>query len=223
VLLKSAFGIDIGVELRDLAKNMSNNSNDIPIRNRLVTMGSQFKTPVIILGGFVILIWFLELIDWIILDGALDGLGVKPRSLAGLKGILFMPFLHGGFGHLLSNTIPFIVLGALVMLSGLRTFLTVAGLSILVSGVGVWLFGGGNSVHIGASGLVFGLFGFLITRAYFERSISAIVIAFAVLVFYGGILWGLLPFWLGVSWLGHLFGFAGGVIAAYWLSKRREV
>ncbi len=202
---------------------MSDSSSSIPIRNRLVTMGGQFKTPVIILGGFVILIWFLELIDWIILDGALDGLGVKPRSLSGLKGILLMPFLHGGFGHLLSNTIPFIVLGALVMLSGLSTFLIVAGLSILVSGVGVWLFGGGNSVHIGASGLVFGLFGFLITRAYFERSISAIIIAFAVLIFYGGILWGLLPFWLGVSWLGHLFGFAGGVIAAYWISKRKEL
>ena len=202
---------------------MINSSSDIPIRNRLVTMGSQFKTPAIILGGFVVLIWFLELIDWIILDGALDGLGVKPRSLSGLKGILFMPFLHSGFGHLLSNTIPFIVLGALVMMSGLKTFLTVTGLSMLVAGIGVWLLGGSNSVHIGASGVVFGLFGFLLTRAYFERSISAIIIAFAVLVFYGGILWGLLPFWLGVSWLGHLFGFAGGVIAAYWVSKRRQL
>ena len=202
---------------------MINSSNDIPIRNRLVTMGSQFKTPAIILGGFVVLIWFLEVIDRIILDGALDGLGVKPRSLSGLKGILFMPFLHSGFGHLLSNTIPFIVLGALVMMSGLKTFLTVTGLSMLAAGIGVWLLGGSNSVHIGASGVVFGLFGFLLTRAYFERSISAIIIAFAVLVFYGGILWGLLPFWLGVSWLGHLFGFAGGVIAAYWVSKRRQL
>jgi len=191
VLPKGALGIDIGAETKGMANNMTDSSSNIPIRNRLVTMGGQFKTPVIILGGFVILIWFLELIDRFIFDGALDGLGVKPRSLSGLKGILFMPFLHGSFGHLLSNTIPLIVLGALVMLSGLSTFLTVAGLSILVSGVGVWLFGGGNS--------------------------------FAVLVFYGGILWGLLPFWLGVSWLGHLFGFAGGVIAAYWLSKRREV
>ena len=206
-----------------MANNMTDSSSDLPIRNRFVTMGSQFKTPALILGGFVVLIWFLELIDWIILDGALDGLGVKPRSLSGLKGILFMPFLHGGFGHLLSNTIPFIVLGALVMLSGLDTFLKVAGVSILVSGVGVWLLGGSNSVHIGASGLVFGLFGFLLTRAYFERSISAIIIAFAVLVFYGGILWGLLPFWLGVSWMGHLFGFTGGVIAAYWMSKRRQL
>jgi membrane associated rhomboid family serine protease len=201
---------------------MTNSSSDIPIRNRFVTLSSQIKTPLIILGGFVVLVWLLELIDWLILDGALDGLGVKPRSFSGLKGILFMPFLHNGFGHLLSNTIPFIVLGALVMLSGLNTFFTVVGLSMLVSGVGVWLLGGANSVHIGASGVVFGLFGFLLTRAYFERSISAIVIAFAVLVFYGGILWGLLPFWLGVSWLGHLFGFAGGVIAAYWLNKRRQ-
>lgn len=202
---------------------MTNSESGIQIRNRLVTVGSQFKTPAIILGGFVLLIWLLEIVDWIILDGALDGLGVKPRSLSGLKGILFMPFLHSGFGHLLSNTVPFIVLGALVMLSGLSTFLTVAGLSILASGIGVWLLGGANSVHIGASGLVFGLFGFLLTRAYFERSIKAIVIAFAVLVFYGGILWGLLPFWLGVSWLGHLFGFAGGVIAAYWLNKRQQL
>ena len=205
-----------------MANNIADSRSDSPIRNRVGSMAGQFKTPLLILGGFVVLAWFLELIDRLILGGALDGLGVKPRSFSGLKGILFMPFLHSGFGHLLSNTIPFIVLGALVMLSGLNTFFTVVGLSMVVSGVGVWLLGGANSVHIGASGVVFGLFGYLLTRAYFERSLSAIIIAFAVLVFYGGILWGLLPFWLGVSWLGHLFGFAGGVLAAYWLSKRQQ-
>lgn len=197
-------------------------SGNLQIRTRLVTASSQFKTQAIILGGFVLFIWLLEIVDWIILDGALDGLGVKPRSLSGLAGIFFMPFLHSNFGHLLANTVPFLVLGALVMLGGLSTFFTVAGISMLVGGLGIWLFGGANSVHIGASGIVFGLFGFLLTRAYFERSISAIIIAFAVLVFYGGILWGLLPFWLGVSWLGHLFGFVGGVVAAYWLSKRKN-
>jgi len=195
--------------------------NDLQFRNRLIRVGSNFKTQLMILGGFVLLIWLLEIIDWLFLDGSLDRYGIKPRSFTGLSGILFMPFLHKGFGHLLANTIPFLVLGALVMMNGIDRFFIVTGLEMVVGGLGVWLFGSSGSVHIGASGIIFGYFGFLLTSAYFERSLRAIIIALAVLVFYGGILWGLLPFWIGVSWLGHLFGFIGGVLAAYLLSRQR--
>lgn len=194
---------------------------DPKFRNRLIRVSSNYKTQLVILGGFILLIWLLEIIDWLFLDGSLDRLGVKPRSFTGLRGILLMPFLHKGFGHLLANTVPFLVLGALVMMNGIDRFFFVTGLEMVVAGIGVWLFGSAGSVHIGASGIIFGYFGFLLTSAYFERSLRAIIIAFAVLVFYGGILWGLLPFWIGVSWLGHLFGFVGGVLAAYLLSRRR--
>ncbi len=186
------------------------------------SIGRTLRNQVIILGGFIVVIWFLEIIDRLILGGSMDALGVRPRTLVGLRGILLMPLLHGGFGHLLANTLPFIVLGWLVMLNGISNFFFISAVIIAVSGVGVWLFGAANSVHIGASGLVFGFFGFLVTRAYFERSLGSIILAFGVIIFYGGLLMGILPLQLGVSWQAHLFGFAGGVLAAYVISKRNR-
>ncbi len=188
----------------------------------VVSIGRSLRNQVIVLGGFIVVIWFLEIIDRLILGGSMDALGVRPRTLVGLRGILLMPLLHGGFGHLLANTLPFIVLGWLVMLNGISSFFFISAVIIVVSGVGVWLFGAANSVHIGASGLVFGFFGFLVTRAYFERSLGSIILAFGVIIFYGGLLMGILPLQLGVSWQAHLFGFAGGVLAAYVISKRKR-
>ena len=187
-------------------------------RERGVAVGRTLKSQAIILGGFVLLIWFLELVDSLILSGSLDTLGVQPRTLVGLRGILFMPFLHNGFGHVLANTIPFFILGWLVMLGGIPQFFVVVAVTMIVSGLGAWLFGSSNSVHIGASGLVFGFLGFLITRAYFERSLVSIALALFVFVLYGGILLGALPLQSGISWQGHLFGFVGGALAAYMLT-----
>jgi membrane associated rhomboid family serine protease len=188
----------------------------------LSTVGRTLKSQAIILGGFVVLIWFLELIDMVILDGSLDKLGVQPRSLMGLRGILFMPFLHNGLGHVVANTIPFLVLGWLVMVRRMSDFLVVTAVVIVVSGLGVWLFGSSNSTHVGASGLVFGYFGFLLLRAYFERSLIAILVAILVVFLYGGLIFGLSPLQIGVSWQAHLFGFIGGALAAYWLAKNQE-
>ena len=180
------------------------------------------RGQLIIVGGFVALIWVVELVDWFILNGALDAYGVRPRTVEGLRGIFFMPFLHRGFGHLLANTIPIIILGWLVMIRRTADIFLVAALTILVSGLGVWLFGGSNSVHVGASGLIFGFFGFLLARAFFERSLAAIALAVVVFLLYGGIIWGVLPGQNGVSWQGHLFGFIGGVLAAYLMFARRR-
>jgi membrane associated rhomboid family serine protease len=188
----------------------------------LSTVGRTLKSQAIILGGFVVLIWFLELVDMVIMDGSLDKLGVQPRSLMGLRGILFMPFLHNGLGHVVANTIPFIVLGWLVMVRRMSDFLVVTAVVIVVSGLGVWLFGRSNSTHVGASGLVFGYFGFLLLRAYFERSLIAILVAIFVVFLYGGLIFGLSPLQIGVSWQAHLFGFIGGALAAYWLTKNQE-
>ena len=192
------------------------------IRERAGTAAQTLRGQLIILGGFVALIWIVELMDWVILKGALDAYGVQPRTVDGLRGILFMPFLHRGFGHLLANTIPIIILGWLVMVRRTADIFLVAAVTILVSGLGVWLFGGSNSIHVGASGLIFGFFGFLLARAYFERSLAAIVLAVVVFLLYGGIIWGVLPGQNGVSWQGHLFGFMGGVLAAYLMSARRR-
>jgi membrane associated rhomboid family serine protease len=188
----------------------------------MANIGRKLKTPAMILGGFVVLIWLLEIVDQLFLGGSLDKLGIQPRTVAGLKGILFMPFLHSGFRHLLANTIPFVVLGGMVMLTGMANFFIVTAVTMLVGGLGIWLFGGSNSIHIGASGLVFGYFGYTLMRAYFERSLVTIVLAVVVFLLYGSIFLGIFPFQAGISWQGHLFGFIGGALAAYLLTKKQE-
>jgi membrane associated rhomboid family serine protease len=181
-------------------------------------VGGRLKRQVTILGIFVAIFWILELLDWIVFRGSLDALGIRPRSAAGLRGVLLAPFLHAGFGHLIANTIPFLVLGWFVLIGRLRDFFVVTVITILVSGLGIWLTGANRSIHLGASGLIFGYFGFLVMRAYFERSLSSIVWSLLVIFLYGGMLFGIVPQGAGISWQAHLFGFAGGGLSAYLLT-----
>ncbi len=183
-------------------------------------VGNRFVGHVKILIGFVGLFWFLEIIDTFFLNQTLNHYGIQPRTFIGLRGILISPFLHGGLAHLAANTLPFLVLGWLVMLRKTSDFFAVTLITMIVSGLGVWSIGGSNTIHIGASGLVFGYLGFLLMRGFFERSFQAIVIAVTVGVLYGGLIWGILPSRLGISWQSHLFGFIGGTIAARILTRR---
>lgn len=192
-------------------------------RNNQTNLQQQLKTPLLIIGGFVALLWLIEGIDQLIFGGGLDSFGVRPRTLSGLWGILWAPFLHGGFRHLLANTGPLLILGSIVMLSRrLRDFFFISLIIALIGGLGAWLIGPRFSVHLGASGLIFGYFGFLLLSAYFERSCRAIAIALIVLLLYSGIIWGVLPQGGGISWQTHLFGFVGGWVAAYLLSQRQD-
>jgi membrane associated rhomboid family serine protease len=190
-------------------------------RQETKALARELKTQGKILGGFVTLIWVLELVDFF-LGGALNSYGILPREIIGLRGILFAPFLHGGLPHLIANTIPFLTLGWFVMLQETSDFFIVTGITMLVSGLGVWLFGS-PGVHIGASGLIFGYLGFLLLRGYFERNIPSILLSLIVGFLYGGALWGVLPTVPGISWEGHLFGFIGGGIAARFLARRKKL
>ena len=182
----------------------------------------ELKTQVIILGGFIALIWTLEIVDQLLLGGALLSYGIRPRSIIGLRGILFAPFLHAGFAHVAANTIPFLTLGWLIMLRETSDFFVVTAVTMVISGLGTWLIGSANSIHIGASGLIFGYLGFLLLRGYFERSVTAILFSLIVGFVYGGLIWGVLPLQLGVSWQGHLFGFIGGGVAARLLARQKQ-
>ncbi|MHA7191784.1 rhomboid family intramembrane serine protease [Arthrobacter sp. MDT2-16] len=147
-------------------------------------------------------------------------LGIAPRRIDGLDGVLFAPLLHGGLGHLAGNTLPLLVLGFLAFLEGARRFAAAVGISWLASGLGTWLFGGG--LTIGASGVVFGLFTYLITRGFYNRDWRQILLAGVLFAVYGSILWGILPaFGSNVSWQAHLFGALGGVLAAFLLKRKR--
>jgi membrane associated rhomboid family serine protease len=167
-----------------------------------------------ILFACVLVAWSVELVDRVVYGGALERYGIQPRHVSGLWGILAAPLLHAGWLHLTANTIPFVVLGWLVMLRKMTDFIIVTTLALLIGGLGVWLFGAPNSVHVGASGLIFGYLGYLLARGYFERSAWALLLGAAALLVYGGVLWGVLPGQPGISWEGHLFGFVGGVASA---------
>lgn len=181
-------------------------------------LGNELKLQGAILGGFVALIWVLEIIDQVVPGRALDRLGIYPRQMSGVWGILFAPFLHASIAHVAANTIPFVVLGWLVMLRDVRDFFFVTFMAMVIGGLGTWVFGA-NGIHIGASGVVFGYLGYLMLRGFFERSVPAIGFSLLVFFLYGGLLWGVLPLQRGISWEGHLFGYIGGVVAAYILAK----
>ena len=164
------------------------------------------------------MMWAVEIVD--LVAGDLDSHGIRPRHVDGLLVILAAPFLHQGFAHLVGNTLPFVVLGALVALGGLLRVAAVSAIVVAVGGLGVWLTAAPGTVHIGASGLVFGYAAYLIARGLYSRELLHLLVALAVVVVYGTtLLLGLLPA-AGVSWQGHLFGGIGGLLAARTLHGR---
>lgn len=190
-------------------------------RDDTKSIARELKTQATILGGLIALIWILELVDLFVFRGALNSYGIVPRRVFGLRGILFAPFLHGNLVHLMANTVPFLTLGWLVMLQETSDFFAVSAVTMVVSGLGVWLFGS-PGLHIGASGVIFGYLGFLLLRGFFERNIPSIFLSLIVGFFYGGLIWGVLPAQVGISWEGHLFGFLGGALAARMLARRKQ-
>jgi membrane associated rhomboid family serine protease len=186
------------------------------------TIYRDFPTQAKILGSFIVLIWLLEIVDQLLLQHRLNQLGIRPRTQIGLRGILFAPLLHGTWSHLSANTVPLVVLGWFVLLRGREEFAIVTAAVWLVSGLGVWLFAATRSLHIGASGIVFGYFGFLLLRSYFEQDLLSAAISLVVLVLYGPLIWGVLPTRRSISWQGHLFGFVGGGLAARYLPQLQQ-
>ncbi|MEU6410903.1 rhomboid family intramembrane serine protease [Microbispora sp. NPDC046933] len=168
----------------------------------------------------VSVMWAIEIVDYME-SGRLDRYGIVAHEPDGLPGILFAPFLHAGFAHLMANSLPLLILGFVAAIRGIGRFLAASLIIILVSGLGVWFTSPPDTLTIGASGLVFGYFGYVVARGLFDRRALDIVLGVVVAVAYYSILWGALPTQPGVSWQGHLFGLIGGVIAAWLLRRRR--
>jgi len=181
---------------------------------------SRAKGGLLVVGGFVALLFVIEVFNMLTLHSLNRTFGLRPRSVAGLLDILTFPLVHANLNHLLSNALPLLVFGFLVFLSGVRVFLTALAFSWLGSGVTVWLIGDGG-ITVGASGLVFGLFAFLLVRGFFNHSWRQILLAVVLFVVYGSILLGVLPI-MGsyISWQAHLGGAVGGVIAALLLRPK---
>ena len=165
--------------------------------------------------------WLVEVIDQVG-DTNLDSHGIEPRQVDGLEGIVTAPFLHAGWGHLIGNTVPFVVLGVVIAFNGLARVAWVTVIVGLVAGVGVWVFGPAHTNHIGASGIVFGFATYLMARGFYSRNVMHLAIGIVVIAIYGSTLaFGLVPR-DGISWQGHLFGGIGGVVAAKVLDTRQK-
>nr|VFK53199.1 MAG: Rhomboid family protein [Candidatus Kentron sp. TUN]VFK54017.1 MAG: Rhomboid family protein [Candidatus Kentron sp. TUN]VFK58944.1 MAG: Rhomboid family protein [Candidatus Kentron sp. TUN] len=166
----------------------------------------------------VLTIWIVEIIN-LSIGHNLSRFGILPRIPEGLIGIPLAPFLHAGPIHAALNTVPLLILGGFVSLRGGWTYLVVSAIIIFLSGSAVWL-AGRPSYHVGASALVFGYFGFLVARAWYDRGFVSLAITATTILLYGGIVWGILPIKSYISWEGHLFGLIAGIIAARVLPKR---
>ena len=162
--------------------------------------------------GVLALLWGIHVVNTL-LGGRLSAYGIRPRTWEGLWGVLYAPFLHSGFGHLLANSLTFIPLAALVSLRRPMHLASVSLVVILLGGLGTWLFGRG-ATHVGASGVIFGYLGYLLANAWYAREPLDIAISLGVAFTYGGMLWGVLPSAPGVSWESHLFGALAGVFAS---------
>lgn len=185
------------------------------------TRRPQWQTAGLVSGGFVVLLWVLEVLDTAS-GHVLDGYGVQPRTDDGLAGVVFAPTLHFGFDHLAGNTLPVLVLGFLTLVSGIARGLAATAVIWITAGMGVWLFGDSLSNHAGASSLIFGWIVYLAVRGFINRHWGQVLIGVVVLLVYGSVLWGVLPGQPGVSWEGHLFGAIGGAVAAKVVGVRRR-
>lgn len=169
-------------------------------------------------GFFVGVLWIIKFIE--IKSGfSLADYGVLPRHPSGLKGILFSPFIHGDYDHLISNSIPLLVLGAALFYFYRELAFKVFVLVYFLSGFWLWL-GGRENYHIGASGIVYGLAVFLFFSGIFRKEPRLIAISLLVVFLYGGIVWGIFPLFTGVSWEAHLFGSIAGLLCAIFFRKQ---
>jgi membrane associated rhomboid family serine protease len=176
------------------------------------------RTAIGIVIALVALMWVFEIVD-VALDHRLDQYGIEPRDPDGLDGVVAAPFLHVGFGHLLANTLPFVVMGVVIAFEGPLRLVGVTAIVVIVSGLGTWLVAPENTIHLGASGVVFGYATYLIARGLFNRRAGELAIGVGVAVLWGGALLGGLEPQRGISWQGHLFGALGGLLAAWALAR----
>ncbi len=179
----------------------------------LQTLIQTIQDNLALLLGIAALLWVLLLINKM-LGYRLNYLGIVPRTPSGLMGIIFSPFLHGSANHLFLNTIPLLILSCFILVGGQTFFFRVTIIIILLSGILIWLFGR-KAIHIGASALVTGYWGYLLINAYHQPNLMAIALAVVCLYYFGGLFFGLFPSDKTVSWEGHLFGFIAGIATNY--------
>lgn len=186
------------------------------LTSQLNTFINLFKTNFMTALLLVALLWFIHAIN-IATAYRLNYLGIYPRNVFGLRGIVFSPFLHGNINHLFLNSVPLLVMIDLILTAGMRNFIYVSLIIIVLSGLAIWLFGR-KALHIGASGLVMGYLGYLFANVYWHPSFMGYILAVVCFYYFGSLLLNLFHTGKNISWEGHVFGFISGLIAAYFLA-----
>ncbi len=207
-----------------IMSNLPREPSDSPMSARTIEVrtggrGRRGHPGLGLLAGLIVIAWIVELIDQNIAPD-LDLYGVIPRTIVGLTGVIFMPWLHSGWDHLLNNTVALLGLGVIVILAEGRRFATTTLILVLISGFGTWAIAdlghAAKGVHIGASGLIYAYFGYILARAIWGRRLVWAVVGIVVAVVYGGMIGGIFPEGDHISWEAHLAGLLGGV----WLGQR---
>ena len=165
--------------------------------------------------------WLVFLVNNVMWGGSLDRYGIAPRQVSSLPGIIFAPFLHGSYRHLAANTLPLLILGAIICGRGRGEFVVVTVIGILLGGGLTWLFAR-SAHHIGASGLIFCYFGYLASLAWFNRTFGTLLLSVVCIVGYGGLVRGIVPTSSGISWESHLAGLIAGVVLAWFMAKLKR-
>ena len=192
-------------------------NNQIVPQDRDGGLGAAISTAI----GYLVLIWTVFLVNEFIFGGALNNFGVRPRETSTLWGILTAPLLHADYGHIVANSLPGALFAGLIAMSSKRLFWQVTLLITVVGGGLTWLVGGGNTVHIGASGLIYGWLAFLVVRGFVNRRVMQIILGVILASMYSGLIWGVLPTQMAVSWQMHLFGGLAGIWAAVMFKRGR--
>lgn len=183
----------------------------------------KLRDALVLMGAFVALLWILQVFNWA--DGyRLDlDFGILPRDVSRMPDIFIAPLLHVSWQHIEGNTIPLFVLGVLAAYRGVKKFLLLTLIIAVTSGLAVWLFQSGSAPTVGASGLIFGYFGYVVIRGFIDRNLLDIGLGIVAGVLYWTILQVAIPGTPGISWIGHLGGLFGGVLAAWVLRERAAV
>lgn len=208
--------------------NFAGSSGSEPAKRvRGSVLPAKVKPAAITVGSLGALLTVVQLVNSLMSYRLSADFGLVARSLHGLIGVVTAPLLHASWGHLLSNLVPLLIFGFLILVGSVRRFVAVTVLVWLVSGLGVWLIGPSATITVGASGLVFGWLAYLVTRGIFTRNLGQIAIGIVLLILWGGVFWtGIVKVAVAditdvvtISWQGHLFGAIGGVLAAFLVAK----
>lgn len=191
-----------------------------------IALKKEIRAVVLILGISLIVLWCLFLVNALFLGSKLNMLGIHPRTKSGLLGILIAPLLHGSLFHIINNSFSFILFGTLLLLNDIWKFVIVTVIAGVISGIGIWLIGSSGSVHIGASGIILGYFGYCVSVGFIEKKLSTLIFSLIIIFLYGGMIFAIIPGQMGISWEGHLFGFIGGICSAslikYFTNSKQE-